>query len=63
MILKIIYRENRMRRKRLQEINEETIQNILKINFIIGKKIEFGNEEKESCEGEKQNYSKWRKKR
>ena len=41
---------------------KKQFKNILKINFIIGKKIEFGNEEKESCEVEKKNYSKWRKK-
>ena len=31
---------------------KKQFKNILKINFIIGKKIEFGNEEKESCEWE-----------
>ena len=41
---------------------KKQFKNILKINLIIGKKIEFGNQEKESCEGEKYNYSKWRKK-
>ena len=30
---------------------KKQFKNILKINLIIGKKIEFGNEEKESCEG------------
>ena len=51
MILKIIYRENRMRRKRLQEINEETIQKILKINLIIGKKQNLVMRKKKAVRG------------
>ena len=41
---------------------KKQFKNILKINLIIGKKQNLVMRKKESCDGEKYNYSKWRKK-